>query len=231
MGLRVALLEDDIELAKLIEVWLDDVGYQSYLFQSGSHALRALAKESFDILLLDWEIPDLSGFEVLKWARESLDWNIPILFITQRNEEKDIVMALEAGADDYMVKPINRAEMLARIGAISRRNQPQENSNQALEFLPYTIDTQKRHVTCHAEVIELTKKEYDLTLFIFRNMGRLLSRGFILERVWGKNPDINTRTVDTHMSRLRRKLNIGAENGWVLTSVYQHGYRLEPVIE
>ena len=231
MNMRVALLEDDIDLAKLIEVWLDDAGYQSYLFQSGSHVLRALTKENFDILLLDWEVPDLNGLEVLKWVRENLDWNIPILFITHRTEEKDIVTALDAGADDYMVKPIKRNEMLARIGAISRRNQPKESDDPLLEFLPYTIDTQKRTVSCNSKQIELTKKEYDLTLFIFRNMGRLLSRGFILERVWGKNPDINTRTVDTHMSRLRRKLNIGAENGWVLTSVYQHGYRLEPVIE
>ncbi len=231
MSMRVALLEDDVDLANLLEVWLDDVGYQSYIFNSGSHVLRALAKESFDILLLDWEVPDLNGLEVLKWARENLDWEIPILFLTQRNEEEDIVTALEAGADDYMVKPIKRAEMLARIGAISRRNQPKENADPILEFSPYAIDTQKRTVSCNGQVIELTKKEYDLTLFIFRNMGRLLSRGFILERVWGKNPDINTRTVDTHISRLRRKLNITTENGWELTSVYQHGYRLEPVIE
>ena len=229
--MRIAVLEDDIDQARLVEVWLTDAGHSCYTYQSGSQIVQSLNKESFDVIILDWEVPDMSGIDVLRWARENLDWHSPILFVTQRDQEEDVIMALEAGADDYMAKPIKRGEMLARIGAISRRNNPHGNDEKTLEFPPYLLDLKKRYVYCHGEEIELTQKEYELTLFIFRNIGRVLSRGYILERVWGKNPDINTRTVDTHVSRLRHKLNINENNGWKLTSVYQHGYRLEPVSE
>ncbi len=229
--MRIAYLEDDIDQAKLVEVWLTDAGHNCYVFQSGGHIVQSLNKESFDVIILDWEIPDMSGLEVLRWVRENLDWQPPVLFITQRDQEQDVVMALEAGADDYMAKPIKRAEMLARVGAISRRSYPQNDNETVLDFPPYSLDLKKRTVICNGTNIELTQKEYELTLFIFRNIGRVLSRGYILEMVWGKNPDINTRTVDTHISRLRRKLNITDENGWKLTSVYQHGYRLEPALD
>ena len=197
--MRIAVLEDDLDQAQLVEVWLTDAGHNCYVYQSGSQIVQSLNKESFDVIILDWEVPDMSGFE--------------------------------AGADDYMAKPITRAEMLARVSAISRRSNPKSDSETVLDFPPFSIDLKKRSVNCNGEAIDLTQKEYELTLFIFRNIGRILSRGYILERVWGKNPDINTRTVDTHVSRLRRKLNITEDNGWKLTSVYQHGYRLEPAIE
>ena len=229
--MRIALLEDDLDQAKLVEVWLTDAGINCYMFHSGSHILRALKKESFDVVILDWEIPDISGLQVLQWLRKNLDWHMPVLFITRRDDEEDVVTALEAGADDYMSKPIKRDEMLARIGAISRRNFPKKDHETVLEFSPYTINLQKRNISFNQEDIELTQKEFELALFIFRNIGRVLSRGYILETVWGKSPEINTRTVDTHISRLRRKLRINNENGWSLTSIYQHGYRLEPIIE
>ena len=173
----------------------------------------------------------MSGFEVLKWIRENLDWGCPVIFITQRDEEEHVVQALEAGADDYMTKPIKRVEMLARIAAVHRRNNPPQEDESILDIPPYKIDLTKRNIYVHDELIELTQKEYELAMFILRNVGRVLSRGYLLERVWGKNPDINTRTVDTHVSRLRRKLAFTKENGWKLTSVYQHGYRLEPDVE
>ncbi len=229
--MRIAILEDDVDQARLVEIWLSDAGHNCYVYHSGSQIVQSLNNESFDVILLDWEVPDMSGFEVLQWVRENLDWYVPVLFITQRDQEEDVVKALQAGADDYMAKPIKRAEMLARIGAVSRRNNPQDEGETILDFSPYSLDLKKRTVSCNNTEIELTQKEYDLALFIFRNIGRVLSRGYILERVWGKNPEINTRTVDTHISRLRRKLNISIENGWRLTSVYQHGYRLEPATE
>ena len=191
----------------------------------------ALNTESFDVIMLDWEVPDMSGFEVLQWIRENLDWSCPVIFITQRDQEEDVVKAFEAGADDYMAKPINRAEMLARINAIHRRNNPPDENETILDIPPYVIDLKKRKIVCDAVEIDLTQKEYELALFILRNVGKVLSRGYLLERVWGRNPDINTRTVDTHVSRLRRKLNFTKENGWKLTSVYQHGYRLEPDVD
>ncbi len=226
--MRIALLEDDRDQADIIGVWLNDAGHHPYVYHAGSQIVGALSTESFDVIMLDWEVPDMSGLEVLRWIRENLDWACPVIFITQRDQESDVVAALEAGADDYMAKPVNRAEMLARIGAIHRRNNPPEEDDSVLEIPPYVIDLKKRNIVCKGVEIDLTQKEYELALFILRNVGRVLSRGYLLERVWGKNPEINTRTVDTHVSRLRRKLAFTKENGWKLTSVYQHGYRLEP---
>ncbi len=229
--MRIALLEDDLDQANLMQVWLSDAGHQPYIYRAGTQMVGALNKESFDLIVLDWEVPDMSGFEVLKWVRENLDWSCPVLFITQRDREEDVVAALEAGADDYMSKPIKRAEMLARISAVHRRNNPPTEDETSLNIPPYEIDLKKRTIGCKGDLIDLTQKEYELALFILRNVGKVLSRGYLLERVWGKNPDINTRTVDTHVSRLRRKLDFSKENGWKLTSVYQHGYRLEPDVD
>jgi len=223
---HIALLEDDKDQSILMQALLEDAGHKCVVFSSGKDMTMALVRESYDMLILDWLVPDMNGLEVLKWVRESLDWRVPVLFITQKDEEDDVVQALQGGADDYMSKPVKRAEMLARIESISRRSQ-QVPDNDELEFAPYTLQRSAKVVKLNDEVIDITRKEFELTLFLFRNVGRVLSRGYILETVWGRSAEVNTRTVDTHISRLRRKLSIGAETGWKLTSIYQHGYRLE----
>lgn len=149
---------------------------------------------------------------------------MPVIFITARQGESDIVAALEAGADDYLVKPVRQFELLARIGALARRAQPE---TEVLEHDPYTFDTSNRQISVDGEPIKLTEKEYDLALFLFRNRGRVLSRQHLLTSVWGTSAELNTRTVDTHASRLRKKLKLSATEKWKLTSIYQHGYRLE----
>lgn len=223
----IALLEDDPDQSMLLQAWLEDAGHKCEVFHSGKELTMALLRNSYDVLLLDWLIPDMSGLEVLEWVRENIEWRIPVLFITQQGAEEHIVQALEGGADDYMPKPVKRAEMLARIGSISRRMHPQTSNEDTLEFLPYQLQRSARSVKLRGENIEVTRKEFELTLFFFKNAGRVLSRGYILETVWGRSAEVNTRTVDTHISRLRRKLMIGPENNWRLTSIYQHGYRLE----
>lgn len=228
--MRIALLEDDPDQAKLTELWLSQSGHQILVFNNGRDIIRRTFTESFDLLILDWLVPGMSGIEVLLWVRENIDWPIPILFITQRDSETDVVTALEQGADDYMTKPIKRFEMLARINAISRRKGPVEDSSRVVEYHPYVIDRQHRHVAHDGNQVPLTDKEFDLALFLFRNSGRILSRGHILESVWGRSSAINTRTVDTHVSRLRRKLGLSPDStGWRLISIYQHGYRLERI--
>lgn len=225
--MHIALLEDDEDQSALMQATLEDAGHKCAVFGSGKAMTMALLHESYDLLILDWVVPDMDGLEVLKWVRESMDWRIPVLFITQRDEEENVVQALQGGADDYMSKPVKRAEMLARIDSISRRSQQANADNDELEFSPYILQRTSKTVKLNGENIEITRKEFELTLFFFRNAGRVLSRGYILETVWGRSAEVNTRTVDTHISRLRRKLNIGVENGWKLTSIYQHGYRLE----
>ncbi|MEZ5583874.1 MAG: response regulator transcription factor [Candidatus Competibacteraceae bacterium] len=224
--MRIALLEDDALLAQLMSTWLAEAGHECTVFNTGKQFTHSLRRETFDVLVLDWMLPDTDGIQVLQWIREHIDWPIPVLFVTGRDEEVDIVKALNQGADDYMTKPVKRLEMLARITAISRRSASQDNKD-ILEFGRYRIDLNTRTIYLDDQPIELTEKEFELGLFLFRYASRVLSRGHILENVWGRNPNINTRTVDTHISRIRHKLNLNAEYGWQLKAVYQHGYRLE----
>lgn len=228
--MRVALLEDDADQARLLVRWLSEAGHNCEHFDASRRFIRQIKRESFDLLVLDWLVPDMSGLEVLDWVREHLDWRIPIIFVTTMDREEDIVQALEHGADDYLTKPVRERELLARIAAVARRTVSADGGKPVLDFEPFRIDQEHRIVYRSGERIELTQKEYDLALFLFKNAGRVLSRGHILQDVWGRNPDINTRTVDTHVSRIRTKLGIAPETGWRLTSVYQHGYRLERTV-
>ncbi len=228
-ALRIGLLEDDPEQAEITALWLEEKGHHCIHFSAGRDLTRALRSESFDLLLLDWLVPDMSGLEVLHWVRTHYEWQIPVIFISRLGSEEDVVQALNAGADDYMEKPVRRRELLARIHALVRRLHSAQEDAETLEFLPYVIDVNTRTIRLHDEPVTLTQKEYELAVFLFRNAGRALSRGHILDSVWGTRPDLNTRTVDTHVSRLRKKLRLGPDNGWVLSSIYQHGYRLEPV--
>ena len=224
----IALLEDDPDQSVLIQAWLEGAGHKCTVFSSGKGLTMALVNESFDLLILDWMVPEMDGIEVLKWVRENYEWRIPVLFVTQRDAEEDVVSALQGGADDYMAKPIKCGEMLARIESIRRRTQSDSAADEdVIEFPPYTFQRSARSIKVNDEVVEVTRKEFELTLFLFRNAGRVLSRGYILETVWGRSAEVNTRTVDTHISRLRRKLAIDKGNGWRLSSIYQHGYRLE----
>jgi DNA-binding response OmpR family regulator len=179
--------------------------------------------------MLDWELPDVSGIQVLRWVRQHNDKLTPVLFITARPFEEDIVKALEEGADDYMVKPVRRTELLARANALWRRTRAGAPAVEVLEFPPYRIDTLERSIAFDGEPVELTQKEFELAVFLFRNAGRLLSRGHIFEAVWGRSATLSSRTTDTHLSRVRSKLKLQPEHGYRLVSVYNYGYRLEDV--
>lgn len=225
--MRIAILEDDRDQMVLLSAWLREAGHDCYPFYSGSALLKAVHHESFDLFVIDWGLPDIPGDQVLVALRERLGWEVLVLFVTVRDQEADIVRALQMGADDYMSKPLKKAETLARVDALKRRvDAPRQQD--VFKFEPYRVDADKRCVTRDGDPIQLTEKEFDLVLFFARNTGRLLSRGHILESVWGRSADVNTRTVDTHVSRVRSKLGLTAtDSNWRLISVYQHGYRLE----
>jgi len=225
--MRIALLEDDLAQSDLVKLWLSGAGHICHSFDRSREFMRVLSHDSFDLLVLDWELPDINGDEVLAWVRANGHENVPVLFTTARNEEKDIVAALKAGADDYLVKPLRKEELLARIGALARRSGGRATPRAGFRVGEFEIDPDRRLVVRNGEAIELTQKDFDLATFLFRNVGNLVSRGHILETVWGRSPELNTRTVDTHISRLRTKLGLLPENGWRLSAIYQHGYRLE----
>jgi two-component system response regulator RegX3 len=228
--MRIALLEDEQDQADLVSAWVKAAGHNCHVFMRGKDLVREAQRETFDLFLLDWEVPGMSGAEVLVWIRANIAEPVPVLFVTARQREEDIVHALSSGADDYMVKPLGKLEVLARIDALARRARPSQRADEGLlEFGRLSVDGRNRQVRLDGREVTMTQKDYELAVFMLRNIGRLLSRGHILEAVWGQSAELNTRTVDTHVSRIRGKLELTPESGWRLSAVYQHGYRLERV--
>lgn len=227
--MRIAYLEDDKTQADLVIGWLSDAGHDVKHYTESVPFLQDCGKESFDFFLLDWMLPDISGDEVLVIMRQEKRLDTPVLFTSHRHDEDDVVAVLQKGADDYMIKPIRHKEMLARIEAIYRRAHSLLSNEAVMSYGPYEIDTVKRSISINGVPVELTGKEFDLSVFLFRNLGRLISRGHILETIWNKNTSVMTRTLDTHMSRIRSKLNLRAENDFRLIPIYNYGYRLERV--
>lgn len=227
--MRIAILDDDQNLLDLTVATLTDAGHTCHPFTSGKAMMHQLHRESFDLLILDWQVPDLSGTEILHWVREKLSATLPVLFMTSRSSEDDIVTGLAAGADDYMIKPIRRAELIARVNALLRRAYPTQTAAEIVQFGPYEFDVRSSRAKLNGAAIELTQKEFDLALLLFQNLGRPLSRAYILEAVWSRDIEIPSRTMDTHISRVRSKLDLRPENGYRLAPVYSYGYRLEQI--
>ncbi len=228
--MRIAILEDDPDQLALLKRWLVDAGHDVHGFLAGREAMRQAGRESYDLWVLDWQVPDVSGADVLMWIRANVSKRVPILFITVRDSEQDIVFALENGADDYMVKPARKHEMLARVNALLRRAYPKEEETR-FEFPPFEIDIRHGVIRRAGVKVELTPKEFDLAVVLFRNMGRLMSRGHLQEAVWGRSGDLHTRTVDTHVSQVRKKLDLRPETGYRVVPIYNYGYRLEQLAE
>lgn len=227
MTMRIAVLDDDPSQADLICKTLAAVGHACQPFQSGKGLLDQLRRESVDMLILSWQVPDLSGTEVLRQFKEKLPGKIPVLFVTTRSGEDDIVAGLAAGADDYMIKPIRRSELVARVQALLRRAYPAMNTSEMIRFGNYVFESQLGRLSINGAQVELTQKEFDLALLLFRNVGRPLSRAYINESVWVRESELPSRTLDTHVSRVRSKLRLRPENGYRLAPVYSYGYRLE----
>lgn len=228
--LRIAILEDDSDQAELMRRWLANADYIVDWYADSADFLRSVRRDSFDLYVLDWVLPDLSGIEVLRKLRGDLSDFTPALIATAKDDEESVVRGLEAGADDYLVKPIRQGELIARLAAIFRRVTGDRGGAELPDTAPYRVTEARQSFELHGDIVNLTTKEFELALLLFRNAGKILSRSHILEAIWGiENKSVSTRTVDTHVSRLRKKLRLRDEYGWRLSAVYQHGYRLERV--
>jgi DNA-binding response OmpR family regulator len=233
---RIGLLEDDLSQIELISLWADEAGDHLQSYTTGKSFREAMNRENFDLLVLDWHLPDTTGIEELDWLRDEQASSTPVIFITSRDSEASVVEALDHGADDYMVKPVNKSVTLARIKALQRRNNMRdlaEDQQSGVDdkpeveiFEPFEVNESERRISVNGEAVKLTNKEFELAVYLFQNAGCLVSRNYLLEFIWGTRADLNTRTVDTHISRIRSKLGINPAVGWQLSSIYQRGYRL-----
>lgn len=232
MEMKVAILEDDPLHAELIEGILDKAGYNCKIFVNPHLLFGAVGQHTFDILITDWNLPDISGVEVIERLREKGDRRIPILMVTARDASQDIVQSLQAGADDFITKPVQADVLLARVEAILRRAYGDNPVSEIEQFGAYEFARSTRVVKVNGEVIRTTAREFELALLLFQNLGRPLSRSYIMEMLWSLNPDVSTRTLDTHVARIRTKLKFFPEhNGYRMTSIYGFGYRLDAVTE
>ena len=226
--MRVAALHDDKPQHGISQQALAALGLECQPFDSSVALLRALRRERFDLLLIDWLLPDFSGLEVLRWARVQIKERVPVLFITEPRNEADVIEGLAAGADDFMVKPVRTNELSARINALLRRAY-QRRHDADLVFGRYALDPVTRSVSTGDAAVLLKQKEFDLALFLFQNLGRLLSRKHLLQAVWGIDVEVASRSLDTHVSRVRTKLTLNPQNGFQLAAIYGLGYRLDAV--
>jgi two-component system, OmpR family, alkaline phosphatase synthesis response regulator PhoP len=224
----ILVVEDNKDLLNLLEINLKDQGYRVLTAENGISALDIYHNQSPSLILLDVMLPKLDGFEVCKRIRNE-NRAVPILMLTAKAEEVDKVLGLELGADDYMTKPFSIRELLARVKAIFRRMDINEELNdkvdKRLEFDSLIVNTEKRKVTLNGETIELTSKEYDLLMLFFTNPGKAYSREELLNIVWGYSYDGYSHTVNSHINRLRSKIEDDPSEPHYIRTVWGVGYR------
>lgn len=226
--MHIGITEDDRDQQALLRLLIESAGHTVAVFGSVAECVEGLKKERFDTLVVDWMLPDGTGADLLHWIRGNLGWELPILVLTARDDEDTVVTALQAGADDYVVKPPKPLELAARLAALGRRVRS-AGTLPVLRLGAFEIDVQRQQLLLDGSLVVLTQKEFDLSAYLFQSPGKLLSRDHLLNKIWGIHADVDTRTVDTHVSRLRKKLGLDGSRGWKLVPVYGVGYRFERV--
>jgi two-component system, OmpR family, phosphate regulon response regulator PhoB len=223
---KVLVVEDERDLAELLAYNLEKEGYQALVTGTGLEGLETARRELPDLMLLDLMLPGMMGTEVCSALRHSdKTRGIPVLMLTARGDEIDRVVGFEMGADDYIVKPFSMRELMLRIRAILRRSSKEPDSTERqISMGAITIDCASHRVTVADSEIELTSTEYKLLLYLAEHSGRVMQREQLLQDVWGYNFVGDTRTVDTHVTRLRNKLG---DAGEMIKTVRGFGYKLE----
>ncbi len=225
--MRIAIVDDDEQIRGYLTDLLTHRHYLCTAFTNGKDAIAAFSRDTFDMLIVDWNMRGLSGIDVIQAIRKNPVNSLPIIMLTSRSDETDIVRGLEAGADDFIVKPERASVIAARVAALFRRTTPQEASPRTHRFGGYTFDTVSGTVQLNGQEMNLTSKEFALALAMFQNPHRALSRSYLLETVWNSVADLPTRTLDVHVSRIRTKLQLSRENGFRIQTIFGFGYRFE----
>jgi two-component system alkaline phosphatase synthesis response regulator PhoP len=223
----VLVVEDEASIASFVSAYLKNAGYAVRTAATGGDALRQVAAERPDMILLDLMLPDIDGIEVCKRIRQDSD--LPILMLTARDEDVDKIIGLEVGADDYLTKPFNPRELVARVRSILRRAAPgrAERESAVIRHGELVVDAGRREVKVGEQEVQLAPKEFDLLWELLDHRGLVLTRDQLLERVWGYTFAGDTRTVDVHVRQLRRKLGDASP----IVTVWGVGYKVGPARE
>ncbi|HVM26299.1 MAG TPA: response regulator transcription factor [Mycobacteriales bacterium] len=224
---RVLVVEDEESISDPLAYLLRQEGFEVVVAADGPDGLAEFDRAGADIVLLDLMLPGLSGTEVCRTLRSKS--SVPVIMLTARDSEIDKVVGLELGADDYVTKPFSSRELLARVRAVLRRGaEPEEQPNGVLQAGPVRMDVDRHVVTVDGEQVSLPLKEFELLELLMRNAGRVLTRGQLIDRVWGADYVGDTKTLDVHVKRLRAKIEPDPGNPRHLVTVRGLGYKLDP---
>jgi len=224
---KILIVDDEEDIVKMLDYNLKKEGFRTVLAYDGEEALDLASREHPDLMILDLMLPGVDGLEVCKTLKkESKLSSIPVIMLTARKQEADKIVGLELGADDYVTKPFSPRELIARIKAVLRRVKEKEKWPEVLEIEDLTIDFSKILVNVNNKPVELTAKEFELLATLIKAKGRVLSRDYLLDTIWGFDHaiEIQTRTVDVHIRTLRKKLKSEAKR---IITVKNYGYRFE----
>lgn len=227
MSAKILMVEDDPAIQRSVRSFLESNGYTVVAVSDGEEALRVVADEHPDLILLDVVLPGMSGLEVCQQIRKK--FYIPIVMLTAKSDEIDKVLGLEMGADDYVTKPFGDRELLARIRAQLRRAtvyDTQTEAGRVIQVGPLRIDEAAREVRVNDQPINLTPKEYDLLYVLAANAGRVMERETLLDKVWGESLYLDSRTLDVHVRRLRLKIEADPSQPHILVTVPGVGYKM-----
>ena len=224
---RILIVEDEESVLDPLELLLSKEGFTIETARDGREALEKFAKTNPDLILLDLMLPEVSGTEVCRQIRTKSQ--VPIIMLTAKDTEVDKVVGLELGADDYVVKPYSKAELVARIKAVLRRNNAEAFVNQggSISAGPVVIDVERHQVSINGENTALPLKEFELLEFLVRNSGRVLTRTQLIDRVWGSDYFGDTKTLDVHVKRLRAKIEKDPANPVYIQTIRGLGYKFE----
>lgn len=226
MAARILVVEDEAALAELLAYNLEAAGHEVRVARDGEEAALLLAEEDFDLALIDWMLPGLSGLELCRrLRRQERTRGLPVIMVTARGEEEDRVRGLETGADDYLTKPLSMAELRARVGALLRRARP-GLAGDVVQFADIVLDRRRRRAERAGRALRLSPLEFRLLDCFLGRPGRVLSREQLLDLVWGPEAEVGPRTVDVHVGRLRQALNRRGERDPIRT-VRGVGYALD----
>jgi two-component system alkaline phosphatase synthesis response regulator PhoP len=224
---KILVVDDEIDIVDFIDDYLTGEGYEVIKAYDGVEALDKIRQNLPDLVVLDVMLPGLDGFEVCKQMRS--ESTVPILMVTAKDTDVDKIVGLEIGADDYMPKPFNPRELVARVKAILRRTYRQDYQSHSqtvtLKHKDLSIDAERRMATIGHRQLELTMKEFDLLLFLMRNPGYVYSRDHLLDCVWGQDSFVGARTVDVHIRRLREQIETDASQPQYIKTVWGVGYK------